>query len=190
MRGVFLIILFLFAIFVLSLFFLLIFEFAHFLFYELIGKNAPFVPTRTKKYKKEFNELFDFLNNLDLKNKKFIDLGSGNGNIVFQFAKMGYESYGVEIDPFLIFLSRLRAGNYKNAVFIKSDIFKINLQNFGIVYIYQLASINKKLLLKFKDELQKGSIIISHRFTFPDDDKIKLIKIIGENIFNIYQKIT
>lgn len=155
---------------------------------KLFFKNySPFVPTSVKKYNKEFEELFEFLNTLNLSNKKFVDLGSGTGDIVLMFAKKGYESYGIELNPCLVFISKLRAKKMKNVAFIRNDFFEADLRDFRIVYVYQLTPINKKLFLKFQDELESGSIIISHKFAFPESDKIKLIKNIKDNIFLIYQ---
>lgn len=154
-----------------------------------LKKNAPFVPTFYSKYKKQFDEIFKLLENFNFYEKKFVDLGSGNGKVVFEFAKRGYESCGVEINPFLWFFSNLRSIKIKNANFIKDDIFNIDLSNFNIVYLYQLTSINNKLLPKLETELKENSIIICHKFSLPLSDKIKLIKIIGDKDFLIYKKI-
>lgn len=160
-------------------------------YYENFKRNPPFVPTSTKKYRKELNELFEFLKKLNLKNKRMVDLGSGNGRIVKEFAKMGYEKcVGIEINPWLVFLSRLSSRKFKNVQFIRGNFLNKDLSDFGIVYVYQLLAMNKKLLPKFENELRNGSIIVSHKFPLPyQSDKIRLIKIIGKNNFLVYQKI-
>ncbi len=158
------------------------------LFFTLFKKYAPFVPTVTLIYRQEFEELFKFLESLNLENKKFVDLGSGDGVVVKKFAEKGYQSYGIEGNPFLFFLSKLGIKN-KNAFFIRSDFFKEDLRNFGIVYVYQLTSINQKLLPKLQEELKSGSIIIAHKFPFFESEQIKLIKKINGNTLLIYQKL-
>lgn len=178
-----------FLIIILSILNILIFLFILEVYYNLFRKITPFVPTSIRKHKSEFEELFSFLNDLDLKNKKFIDLGSGDGELVRIFAERGYESYGVEINPILILFSRWKTRKYKNVNFIKNDFYKINLKDFGIVYVYQLSSVNKNLMSKFTNELQKGALIISHKFALPYNEKIKLIKTVGNWDFLIYQKI-
>src|SRR5690242_17121198 len=42
------------------------------------------------------------------KGQKMVDLGSGDGRIVIEFAKRGIESHGYEINPILVFISRLK----------------------------------------------------------------------------------
>ncbi len=60
-------------IFVLAFIIVLFFLFISYTFYfEIIRKNAPFVPTRIRKYKKQFELLFDFLAGLNLKDKKIL----------------------------------------------------------------------------------------------------------------------
>ncbi|GIW66731.1 MAG: hypothetical protein KatS3mg095_0629 [Candidatus Parcubacteria bacterium] len=175
----------LFSFFIIILIFLFL---IYSVYLETILRNSSFSPTKINKYRKQFEILFDFLESLDLKNKKFVDLGSGDGGIVVEFVKHNYQSYGVEINPSLIFWSKLRARKLKNIFFIRKNIFKINLRDFGIVYLYRLSSTNKKLLPKFENELSIGSVIVSHRFALPQSDKIKLIKIIGNNDLLVYQK--
>lgn len=157
-------------------------------YFEIIRKNSPFVPTHSKKHKKQFELLFDFLESLNLKDKKFVDLGSGNGEVVIKFAQNNYQSYGIEVNPFLVFWSRWRARKLKNAFFVKNDIFKINLSDFGIIYVYQLNSVNRKLLPKFENELRSDSFIICHKFALPESGKICLINTIGVKDFLIYKK--
>ncbi len=157
-------------------------------YYLLISNGAPFYPSFFRKNRTKLNELFKFLESIDLKNRKMIDLGSGDGRIVIEFAKNGYESYGIEFNPFLVWLSRFVAKKMKikNAYFIKEDLFKVNLRDFGIIYIYQDSSVNKKLIKKFESELKHGSIIISNKFQLPYSENLKMINKIGN--FLVYQK--
>lgn len=170
---------------------LLIISFGFSLFYyEFIKRNVPFVPTSIRKHRRQFQEIFDFLEGLGLKNEKVIDLGSGKGDVVLEFARRDYQTYGVELNPFLIFWSKWRARKLPNAYFVKDNLHNVDLSQFKIIYIYQLTSINQKLMPKFENELQKGSVIISHKFILPESEKIKLIHKIGTNNFLIYRKIS
>jgi SAM-dependent methyltransferase len=184
MEIILLIILLIITLFLITLLLLLF----YLLYYEIFKANAPFVATSIKKHNQQFDKLFDFLAKLNLKNEKVIDLGSGNGDMVLEFANRGYQSYGVELNPILIFWSKWRARKFPNAYFIKDNLFKFDLSQFKIVYIYQLESVNQKLMPKFEKELQKDAVIISHKFILPESEKIKLIHKIDEVIL-IYKKI-
>jgi len=73
----------------------------------MLLSDAPYLPSYKKSSdEKCLNELFEFLEEYRNKKIKFIDLGSGDGRIVIEFAKRNYESYGVEINPFLVLLSK------------------------------------------------------------------------------------
>ncbi|MCS7201024.1 MAG: class I SAM-dependent methyltransferase [Patescibacteria group bacterium] len=190
MEAINLIILLFFLIFILGLFILIIFNLIFELYSQIIKKNSPFVPTIIKKHQDNFDEIFKFLENLGLSGKKFVDLGSGLGFVAFEFAKRNYLSYGIELNPFLISIAKLikRIKGLKNVNFVRDDIFRYNLGDFDIIYLYQLPAINKKLLSKLENELKEGAIIISHIFRFPSSAKINLIKVVGNNVFFIYRR--
>jgi SAM-dependent methyltransferase len=176
-------------LFILQIFLIIIALIVISFFYYFLKGNAPFLPT-SRKNLKQFQEIFDFLEKLNLKNESVIDLGSGSGEVVLEFARKGYKSYGVELNPFLVFLSKIRAIKNNNAYFIKGDLYKINLNNFKIIYIYQLEEVNKKLIPKFENELQKGAIIISNKFPLEESQKIKLIHEFDKKNFLIYKIIS
>jgi len=125
-------------------------------------KGAPYVPT-TKK------EMMIVLKRAHLKNgKTFVEFGSGDGRIIRQAAKQyGVIGTGIEINPLLIWWSRFlsrRDGTSKNVTFIKANVFDYPLTNTDYLYLFLMPQLLAKLIPKFKKELKKGSLIISHGF--------------------------
>lgn len=95
-----------------------------------------------------------------------MDLGSGDGRVVIDFAEAGFESYGVEINPLLVLWSKLKIKKLglKNAKIKWGNIWQTDLSGFDSVFIFQYKTANKMLAKKFKKELKNGSIVISTGF--------------------------
>jgi len=125
-------------------------------------KGAPYVPTSKKK-------LEIILANAHIKKgAQFVELGSGDGRLIrLAVKKYGVNGVGIEINPLLVlwstFLSK-RDGTSSHLQFIKKNVFNYSLVNTDYLYIFLMPELISKLLPKFKKELKKGVIIISHGF--------------------------
>jgi precorrin-6B methylase 2 len=142
------------------------------------GTDAPFVATK-----------MDLIRNIlkkagVKKGKKFYELGSGDGRVVLEAAKLGAESIGIEQSLLRVLYSRFLAlkNNLSNAKFIHGNIFEVNYSHGDIIYIFLLPVGIKKLEPKLKSELKKGSVIITQRYHF---ENIKPFSHLGE--FNFYR---
>lgn len=125
------------------------------------GSDAPYIPTNSKLIRQ-------ILKLAGAKRgKKFYELGSGDGRVVIEAAKIGADSFGVEESLLRVLLSKQKAKNLKRAKFFHGNVFSKNYQNADIVYIYLLAKGVNKLEEKLKKELKKGSIVITQTFHFP-----------------------
>jgi SAM-dependent methyltransferase len=126
------------------------------------GSDAPYVATRDMFIKK-------ILQKAGLtKDKIFYELGSGDGRVVFEAAKLSSKAFGVEQSWIRVWYSRYKAKqlNLENAIFFHGDIFQRNYYSADIVYIYLLPKGVDKLEKKLKKELKKGSIIITQTYHF------------------------
>ena len=127
--------------------------------------GAPFEPTNRESLRKmiKFAKV--------KKGDKVVDLGSGNGKIVIEFAKLDNvkESHGFEINPLLVFSSRRRIRQLKleKKAFIHwKDFWNQNLSDYDVVNVFQIGFIMKNLEKKLKKELKKNSRIISNTWKF------------------------
>lgn len=126
------------------------------------GSDAPYIPTLAKKIK-------PILKTAGVtKGKIFYELGSGDGRVVLEAAKLGADSNGVEQSWLRVWYSRLKAKRLglKNAFFYHGDIFQRHYYPANIVYIYLLPKAVYRLEEKLKKELKKGSIIITQKYHF------------------------
>ena len=154
-----------------------------FLGLPLIFPGAPFIPSFRRKNKNKIQAAIDFVSKI-APGDKMIDIGSGDGRVVIEFAKKGFDSTGIEFNPFLVFWSRLKIKRLglKNAKIIRQNFWKADLSNYDVVYVFQLTSVNILLADKFRKELKTGAIIISAGFQMFN---LNLIK--KEGIFGVYR---
>lgn len=96
--------------------------------------GAPFLPSYRRQKRKILEPLFELARSAP--GNKFIDLGSGDGRVVMEFARRGFDSWGVEFNPALVLWSRwqIKLAGFKNARIIKKNFWKIDLASFDIVY--------------------------------------------------------
>jgi len=143
-------------------------------------RGAPYLPTFGNK----LNAMFDIIRNHTLqssymkekiaqKSLNFVDLGSGDGRVVFRAARENIfaKSIGYEINPALHLFAnfrRLITPQYWNSTsFYMRDIWKIQLYQYDVVAVYGLAPIMDKLGKKLEKELKPGSIVVSNVFSIP-----------------------
>ena len=104
------------------------------------------------------------------KDKRLVDLGSGDGRIVIAFAKKGIQSYGYEIIPiiYLWSLINLKRKKVMNAKITLGDYWNKDLSKFDYVAVwgtpYMMGRLEKKLL----KELKPGSKVVSNHSQFPN----------------------
>ena len=141
--------------------------------------GAPFVPTSNAVV-----ETMVALANIK-PGERMVDLGSGDGRIVIAFAQAGAEAHGYEINPSLVFWSRLniRRLGLRNKAFIHWRSFKAcDFSKFAIVTTYTLPRFMASLEGKIQTTLPKNGRVVSHQFRFPNweptevKDKVYLYK--------------
>lgn len=126
------------------------------------GSDAPFVPTKMDNIRKILR-----LAGVK-KGKKFYELGSGDGRVVLEAAKLKAVAFGIEESWIRVLYSKYQAVklNLKNAKFFHGNIFSKNYADADIVYIFLLQKGVNKLEGKLKKELKKGSVIITQTYHF------------------------
>ncbi len=117
---------------------------------------------------------------------RVVDLGSGDGRLVFAAAKEGVdEAVGYEIHPILVWRSKILAKLFRlpQAVFRSQSFWDVSLSEFNVVFVYQLPRVMIRLAKKFSEELPLGARIISNSFELPGWEAI-----LEEEGVRMYQK--
>jgi len=127
--------------------------------------GAPYAATRERK----LNLMLDMLSLTT--NDKFVDLGSGDGRIVIAAAKRGIESYGYEMNPILVLISRrnIKKQNLKTKTKIYwKSYWKVSLKDYSAVTVFGIKHIMPSLKKKLRKEIEGGGRIVSNHFKFPE----------------------
>jgi hypothetical protein len=99
-----------------------------------------------------------------------IDLGSGDGITVITAAKRGIRAHGIEYNPELVELSKIKAGAEgvgHLATFAKADIFESDFSEATVITMFLLPSLNLRLRSILLD-LKPGTRIVSNTFDMDD----------------------
>lgn len=105
------------------------------------------------------------------------DLGCGDGRVLIIAAKeFGAKAVGIEKSWILAKISEWRIKREKlegKAKVINKNFFKVNLSDATVIFAYLSKKINKKLEPKLKEELKKGTRVLSASHEFKG---LKLVK--------------
>lgn len=131
----------------------------------------PYVPATNRQIHniKQF-----FANNANHRPMRVIDLGSGDGRIVFELAKMGHATSGVELNRWLVYWSKLKSIHHKQQFltrpkFICQDLFKVNLSTYDCVILFGVDSLMPAIVPKIKKDLNDSAYFLACRFPLPSE---------------------
>ena len=114
------------------------------------------------------------------------DLGSGDGRVLLEAAAQGINAYGVEINPYALIISFIRALFTKRLSLIKlkwGNYWWVSLRRADGIVVYGLPHIMPKLAKKFKTELRPKTRIVSNSFVIPGLTLVKQEKIGKDRIY-------
>lgn len=131
--------------------------------------------TQTPFYPSSTNKLDTLISEGKIKlpaEGKFIDIGSGDGRFVAWAASRGYEAHGIEYNPYLSLLSRIRIklsrGKKKNTEIFNKDFNKHDFSDYNIAYLYIFSNHMDQIRDKLFEQMKPGSVIITNTFKFSD----------------------
>ncbi|XP_071988966.1 adenine nucleotide translocase lysine N-methyltransferase-like [Engystomops pustulosus] len=99
---------------------------------------------------------------------RLVDLGSGDGRLVFAAASLGFRSTGYELNPILLnwakVLAYQRGVSKDQATFLKEDFWSADLSDYKNVTVFLAPSVVETLKKKLADELPDDARVIVCRF--------------------------
>ncbi|XP_066927618.1 ATP synthase subunit C lysine N-methyltransferase-like [Clytia hemisphaerica] len=108
-----------------------------------------------------------------------VDLGSGDGRIVFSAAKNGYQATGYELNPWLVLYSKISArmqNLWPNAKFERKDLWKVDYKQFDNIVIFGVADMMNELSIKLENDMDDNCRVIACRFEIPRWKPVKEIQ--------------
>lgn len=127
----------------------------------LVG--PPFVPTLNK-------QITTALDMLELKKgQTLLELGSGDGRVMKAAAERGLKVVGVELNPFLVIISRLRCWRYRKQVtVIWDDLWKARWPQADGIFTFMLQRQMTRLDRKIVNWQTRPLKLASFAFHIPD----------------------
>lgn len=125
--------------------------------------GPPFVPTLNK-------QITTALDLLDLqKGQTLLELGSGDGRVMKAAAERGLKVVGVELNPFLVVISRLRCWRYRKQVtVIWDDLWKAHWPQADGIFTFMLQRQMTRLDRKIANWQTRPVKLASFAFYIPD----------------------
>lgn len=132
----------------------------------------PYMATPSKKVK----DALMFLQQQNPKHPRqtFVDLGSGDGEAVYQAAMLGYEqSIGIELNHTLWVVAQIRRNLFwpshirRKTQFLCQDMFLYDFSRADTVMIFGVNPLMKRISKKLAGECRLGTAVLSYRFSLP-----------------------
>ncbi len=99
--------------------------------------------------------------------KKFLDLGSGDGRVVFLANLLGADAYGIEYEKELVEASLKAQGALSDLVepgrvhFLKGDFFEFPWSEYDVIFYFNLSSSDQvRVLRKLASEMRPDARLI------------------------------
>ncbi len=103
------------------------------LFGFVVAFGAPYVPTLNGELKRAFKSLYK-VTGRDV----IVDLGSGDGRVLLEAARLGAYGYGYELNPLLVLIAKLRLRN--KATVRLADMWSVKLPpDVTLVYVFTVS---------------------------------------------------
>lgn len=129
----------------------------------VLGFGAPYLPTLSPQVNAA-------LKLADLKEgQTLLELGSGDGRVLFAAAEKGYKAIGYELNPLLVIYSKLRARKYRGRVKVRwGNFWTRKWPKADAIFVFLLDNYMTKLDNKITQEYSRPVKLVSFAFTIPE----------------------
>lgn len=145
---------------------------------------APWLPTKPNQ-RRRLLEKINFT-----QAKAVIDLGCGDGSVLFAIAKkypqIIAKGCDINILPFLAGVIRkiIRFKKYRNVKLAFANLYSYQTNDADIIFVFLLPNSYPKLIKKFVTELKDDAVVIVEAWPFPNIEPTQTIK--EEGLLPIY----
>lgn len=108
------------------------------------------------------------------------DLGAGDGRLLRLTKQTSPQSIaiGYECTPTVFLWGKLLAWFSRPKIdFRFGNLFRQNLREADVIFVYLFPNVMKKLIAKFESELKPGTRIVSHAFSLPGRIPAQIVKV-------------
>ncbi|XP_063368890.1 ATP synthase subunit C lysine N-methyltransferase [Cydia amplana] len=140
----------------------------------------PYVPATTE-------QLAGVTKALSGRSGRLLDVGSGDGRIVFTAAKLGFKSDGVELNPWLVYYSRIAAllsSQSQNTKFYRRNLWTFSLKPYDNIVIFGVEQMMSEFESKLLAETENGTVVVACRFPLPN---MRPLETIGHGVDTVWK---
>jgi len=128
-----------------------------------------------------------------LRGLRLVDFGSGDGRIVLAASMHGMQAVGYELNPYLVWVSKLRALRSSfaaptgSAEFRLANAWTADLRNADIVAVYGRTGddIMLQIAKKCEAELPQHAVVVSHLFDIPGWERLLMQDMNGLKLYDL-----
>ncbi|UJR09806.1 hypothetical protein I4U23_014032 [Adineta vaga] len=128
----------------------------------------PYVPATREQLDNIFHLLKQYSNK---QRRHLIDLGSGDGRIVFEAVQQGIpRATGIELNRVLVYYARLKSylsGQRNICQFKRANLWKYDLSKYDTIVLFGVDTMMEPLLNKLSKEITDESVVVTCRYQFP-----------------------
>lgn len=120
---------------------------------------------------------------------KLLDVGSGDGRIVFTAATLGFTAHGVELNPVLVYFSRIKAllnQQHRETKFYRKNLWTFSLVPYNNIVIFGVEQMMTDFENKLLKEVNDGTVVVACRFPLPNMIPVETI---GHGIDTVWKYI-
>lgn len=124
----------------------------------------PYVPATTE-------QLAGVTKALANRSGSLLDVGSGDGRIVFTAAKLGFKADGVELNPWLVYYSRIAAlldPPCRGTKFYHKNLWTFELKPYNNIVIFGVEQMMQEFEQKLIHETNDDTVVVACRFPLPN----------------------
>jgi SAM-dependent methyltransferase len=131
------------------------------------GTLAPVTMKKGEFFPAVLQEILPMLTRQVTPEQKFLDLGSGDGRVVFLANLLGADAYGIEYEKELVDASLRAQGALSDLVeprrahFLKGDFFEYPWSEYDVIFYFNLSSFDQgRVLRKLASEMKPEAKLI------------------------------
>lgn len=140
----------------------------------------PYVPATTE-------QLLGVTKALAGRSGRLLDVGSGDGRIVFTAARLGFKADGVELNPWLVYYSRIAAlftPQCRDTNFYRKDLWKFSLKPYNNIVIFGVEQMMQEFETKLVKEANSDTTVVACRFPLPN---LVPVETIGHGVDTVWK---
>ncbi|HME52307.1 MAG TPA: methyltransferase domain-containing protein [Candidatus Lokiarchaeia archaeon] len=140
--------------------------------------DLPFLATPEEVITEAFKVLEHDFGLRRKSHQKFIDLGSGTGDVVLRCAReYGIPAHGIEINENLVNIARqkVKQARLKHVKLWKGDLFAYKLEQYDFIFLFSLPH-NQKFLNHVFVTAKHGAIITAYKYPLDELEPLLSLK--------------